>query len=221
MADQITYEELLEFKNNHPGYVIIGYVNTSAKVKTLCDVCVTSANALKIIKHFKGQKILYVPDKNLATYANYLANGSFNVEYWNGCCDIHDELSTNDVINMKKQYPNAEVLVHPEARLEVLKYADYIGSTKGMIDYVSKSYSKEFIVGTELGILYSLQKQNPDKKFYKLSEKMICKTMKLTYLEDVLNALKEEGNLYTTIELDNEVINKASIALNKMLELGE
>lgn len=221
MADTIQYEELLKFKEEHPDYIIIGYVNTSAKIKSLCDVCVTSSNALKIISHFKGQKVMYVPDKNLAKYANHLSNDIDKIEYWDGCCYIHDNLTTGQVKFMKELHPRAEVIIHPEARLEVLKLADYIGSTKQMIDYVKESNTKEFIVGTEEGILYSLIKENPDKLFYKLSPNMICGTMKMTNLEDVLNALEETGNKFEEIELDQEIIDKASEALHKMLELGE
>lgn len=221
MADTITYEALLKFKEENPDYIIIGYVNTSAKVKTLCDVCVTSANALKIINHYEGKKIMYVPDKNLAKYANYLNEGHSKIEHWNGCCHIHDELSVDMVKAMKKKYPNASVLIHPEAPLDVLKEADYIGSTKGMIDFVSKDSAKEYIVGTELGILYSLNKNNPSKKFYPLSTNLICDTMKLISYEDVINALLEQGDKMGEIILDNETIDKASNALNKMLELSE
>lgn len=221
MADTITYEELLKFKETHPDYIIIGYVNTSAKVKSLCDVCVTSSNALKIIRHFKGKKIMYVPDKNLAKYANHLSNGEQCIEHWDGCCYIHDNLVTGQVRLMKGLHPNAEVIIHPEARLEVLKMADFIGSTKQMVDYVKASHKKEFIIGTEEGILYSLRKENPDKIFYKLSPNMICGTMKMTNIEDVMNALEEKGTKFEEIHLEKEVIDKAGKALNKMLELGE
>lgn len=221
MADTITYEALSNFKKANPDYIVIGYVNTSAKVKTLCDVCVTSSNALKIIKHYEGKKIMYVPDKNLAKYANYLNNGKSKIEHWEGCCHIHDNLSVGMVKVKKSLYPNAEVLVHPEAPLDVVLMADYVGSTKGMIDYVSKSSANEFIVGTELGIMYSLEKNNPNKKFYPLSPNLICGTMKLIKYEDVLNALLEEGNRMEEINLDEQTISKAGKALNKMLELSE
>lgn len=221
MADTITYDALLKFKQEHPEYIIIGYVNTSAKVKSLCDVCVTSSNALKIIRHFKGKKIMYVPDKNLAKYANHLANGDQCIEYWDGCCYIHDNLVSGQVKLMKELHPNAKVVIHPEARLDVLKMADFIGSTKQMIDYVKESQNKEFIIGTEEGILYSLRKENPNKIFYKLSPNMVCGTMKMTNIEDVLNALEEKGTKFEEIHLEKEVIDKAGKALHKMLELGE
>ena len=221
MADTITYDALLKFKEQNPEYIIIGYVNTTAKVKTLCDVCVTSANALKIINYYEGKKIMYVPDKNLATYANHLNVGHSKIEHWDGCCHIHNELNLEMVKAMKKQYPNASLLIHPEAPLEVLKEADYVGSTKGMIDFVSKDNNSEYIVGTELGILYSLNSNNPGKKFYPLTPTLICDTMKLISYEDVLNALLEQGDKMGEIILDKDTIDKASKALNKMLELSE
>lgn len=221
MANSITYEELLAFKQEHPDYIIIGYVNTTAKVKTLCDVCVTSSNALKIINHYKGQKILYVPDQNLAKYANYLNQNSDQIEYWDGCCNIHHNLVTGEVKLQKTLHPNAKVLIHPEARLDVLKLADFIGSTKEIIDYVKNSKEKEFIIGTEKGILYALETLNPDKKFYLLSPNLVCRTMKLTTLEDVKNALLETGSKYEEIKLDPKTIELASNALNKMLELSD
>ncbi|MFR5890970.1 MAG: quinolinate synthase NadA [Bacilli bacterium] len=221
MADSISYDDLLLFKKKNPEYIIIGYVNTSAKVKTLCDVCVTSSNAIKIINHYKGNKIMYVLDQNLAKYANYLNNDEHPIEFWDGCCHIHHKLTTGEVKLQKSMHPNAKVLLHPEARLDVLKLADYIGSTKGMLDYVATSDSKEFIVGTELGIIYSLEKNNPDKKFYKLSPNLVCGTMKMTHLIDVENALLEKGTKYEEINLDEKTIHLASKALNKMLELSE
>lgn len=164
---------------------------------------------------------MYVPDQNLAKYANYLNNDEHPIEFWDGCCHIHHKLTTGEVKLQKSMHPNAKVLLHPEARLDVLKLADYIGSTKGMLDYVATSDSKEFIVGTELGIIYSLEKNNPDKKFYKLSPNLVCGTMKMTHLIDVENALLEKGTKYEEINLDEKTIHLASKALNKMLELSE
>lgn len=220
MADSITYEKIKKFKEENNDYVIVGYVNTTAKIKSLCDVCVTSANALKILKHYENNKILYIPDKNLATYANYL-NKNDNIKYFNGYCDIHNNLTKEDVLKQKKMHPNAKVLIHPEAPIDVTLLADYIGSTKGMIDFVKNDNDLEYIVGTEIGILYSLEKNFPDKKFYKLSDNLVCKTMKLITLEDVVNALKEIGSKFEEIVLEQEIIDKALVPLNKMLELGD
>lgn len=220
MADTITYDELLEFKNNHPEYKIVGYVNTTADVKSLCDVCVTSSNALKILKHYENEPVLYVPDQNLAKYANHLNNND-KINYWQGYCHIHHDLTIEDVKNARKEHPDALLLVHPEAKLDVLLEANFVGSTKEMIDFVKTCPNKEYIIGTELGILYSLQTQNPDKTFYPLSNDLICSTMKYTTLDDVENALLEKGERFEEIVLDEEIISKAQVALNKMLELGK
>ncbi len=219
MADTITYEELFEFKKNNPDYKIVGYVNTTAEVKSLCDVCVTSSNALKIIKNYENNKVLYVPDQNLAKYYNHINNK--NINYWDGYCSIHHNISIDDVEKAKRLHPNALLLVHPEAKLEVVLKSDFAGSTKDMIEFVNTSTAKEFIIGTEKGILYSLNKNYPDKVFYPLNNNLVCSTMKLTTLDDVENALLEVGNKFEEIILSNDVIKKAQGALNKMLELGK
>lgn len=218
MANTINEKELAEFKHTHPQYKIVGYVNTTAKVKALCDVCVTSSNALKVLDSLKDFPVLYVPDQNLAKYANHL-HPEYNIEYWNGCCMIHHKLSKDDVRKMKNLHPNAILLVHPEAPLEVVLEADYVGSTKGMIEYVRKSEQKEFIVGTERGILHPLQTENPTKNFYLLNEGLTCRTMKFTTLQDIYDILTLNPNgRYEKIELEEEIIKKASHALNEMLK---
>ena len=217
MADTIDEKSLLEFKEKHPDYTYIAYVNTSAKIKALSDVCVTSSNALKVINAFKDNKVLYLPDQNLAKYANY--QNEKKIEYWHGYCDIHHELSVSDVNKMKEAHPNALVLIHPEAPLEVVLKADFAGSTKDIIEFVATSKEKEFIIGTEKGIMHALTKRYPDKKFYLLSENLVCRTMKYTTLEDILDilTLKDNGR-YIEIELDDDVIRKAQVALNEMLK---
>lgn len=218
MANTINEEKLLEFKKLHPDYVIIGYVNTTAAVKALCDVCVTSSNALKVINAYKGKKVLYLPDQNLAKYANHL-NPDFQIEYWPGCCMIHHRLTLDNILHMKHEHPHAKILIHPEAPLEIVLKADYVGSTKGMIDFVGSDSASEYIIGTEKGILHPLMVKYPHKKFYLLSERLVCNTMKLTTLEDVYNVLtnKQDGR-YEKIELSQEIIEKASHALNEMLK---
>ncbi len=215
MADTLNYNKLKEYKDKNPDTIIIGYVNTTAKCKTLFDVCVTSSNALKIINHFKGKKILYVPDKNLGGYANYLNN--LNMEVWNGCCYIHNNLKVEDVIQKKNKYPNALVLIHPEAPLELLKIADYVGSTKEILEFTKKSDAKDFIIGTEKGIIHQLKKASPEKNFILLNEELICNSMKLTTLEEVKNALVNEE---IEIKIDIETRSKALKPLEKMFELS-
>ena len=217
MADTITKEELIEHKKKHPSYKYISYVNTPADIKALSDVCVTSSNALRVINAYKDNDVLYLPDQNLAKYANYLNDKQ--IDYWHGFCDIHHELTVEDVRKMKEAHPEALVLIHPEAPLEVVLLADFAGSTKDMLDFVKGNNNKEFIIGTEKGIMHALMKNNPDKKFYLLSENLVCKTMKYTTYQDILDILTNNPNgRYEEIELDKDVIEKASHALNEMLK---
>ncbi len=215
MAAMITAEELEEYKKEHPERFIVTYVNTRAEIKALSDVIVTSSNAKKIVEHYKDKKIMYVPDKNLGTYLRYITD--YDIDVWPGYCYIHDLLTINDIKKMKKTYPNAKLLIHPEAPLEVLKQSDFVGSTKQILDFATASKEKEFIIGTDEGIIHTLRKHNPDKKFYLLSEGLSCINMKRIDLQDVYDALKYEQH---EITIDEEIIKKASVALDKMMELS-
>lgn len=218
MADTITEAELNEYKQNHPGYKFIAYVNTSANIKALSDVCVTSSNALKVINAYEKEKVLYLPDQNLAKYANYLKKSN-PIDYWHGYCDIHHALTVDDVKKMKEKHPEALVLVHPEAPLDVVLLADFAGSTKDILNYVSTNNHSEYIIGTEVGIMHALEKHNPNKKFYLLSDNLVCKTMKYTSLQDIYDVLTLNPNgRYEEIVLDKDTIDKAQNALNEMLK---
>lgn len=218
MANTIHEDSLLEYKSKNPDTLVISYVNTTAKVKALSDVCVTSSNAVKIIEHYakKGKKILYCPDQNLAKYV--MKDKNISLELWNGYCDIHHNLKEADYYESKKLHPNALFIAHPECNMQILQHADYIGSTKQMIDYVKKSDSTSFIVGTEDGVLHQMRKENPDKEFHCINNKMKCRDMKLTTLEDVYNALAKEEH---EILLDNDTIVKAKKSLDEMLYLSK
>jgi quinolinate synthase len=215
MAMMVTAEKLKEYKKNNPDRKIICYVNSYADVKALSDVCVTSSNAEKIIMAYKDQKILYIPDKNLGLYLKDKYH--LDIEVWPGFCCIHNNLKPKDVIKMKEAHPNALVLIHPEAPLEVLRLADYIGSTKGIVEDASNSTHHEFIIGTEGGILHPLKKRNPDKTFHLLSQGLSCFDMKLTRLEDVYTALKDET--YEII-VPEDIRIKAYESLKRMLEMS-
>ena len=218
MADTITEVELANYKKNHPGYKYIAYVNTTANIKAMADVCVTSSNALKVINAYKNEKVLYLPDQNLAKYANHLTKNN-PIDYWHGYCDIHHALTVDDVKKMKEKYPQALLLVHPEAPLDVVLMADFAGSTKDILNYVNSSDKNEFIIGTEIGIMHALQKYNPDKKFYILNDNLVCKTMKYTTLQDIYDILTLSPNgRYEEIILDEEIIKKANHSLNEMLK---
>ena len=217
MANMIDEVSLGLYKKNHPDTMVLCYVNSTAKVKALSDCCVTSSNALKIIDHYlnNGEKILYCPDRNLAKYAMRLRNVTFDC--WDGDCCIHDNMNRQMVVNMKVLHPDALVVVHPEARLEVLEEADYVGSTAGIIDFVKKSPNKSFIVGTEEGILHKLKKDNPEKEFFLLDEGLRCYDMKLITLKDVYEVLENETN---EVNVEESVRANAYKALDTMLKLS-
>ncbi len=218
MANMMKKNDLLKYKSENPDTTILTYVNSTADVKALSDCCVTSSNAFQIIDHYikAGKKILYGPDQNLAKYV--MNQKGYTMDVWNGHCCIHNDLTKELAKEMKKKYPNALLLVHPEARLEVLEEADYVGSTKGILDFASASSNQEFIIGTEEGIMYPLINANPNKKFYLLTEKLRCFDMKLTTIKDVYDALNEEKYV---IEVDEEIRVNAQKALDKMIELSK
>lgn len=215
MADMVTEVKLKAYKEKHPERKVVCYVNSTAKVKALSDICVTSSNAEKIIQHYKDEKLLYVPDKNLGIYMREKYN--LDMEVWPGFCCIHNDLTTEQVDHMRKEHPRAEFIVHPEAKLDVVKMADFIGSTKGLLTYVINSDHDEFIIGTEDGIIHTMEKACPNKKFYILTPDLRCYDMKMTTLEDVYLALKEEQY---EIEVEEDIRLKAFEALDKMLKLS-
>ncbi len=215
MADMITAEKLKKYKDENPDVFVICYVNSNADVKALSDICVTSSNAEKIIKHFADKKILYVPDQNLGKYMS--EKYGIKIEAWPGYCCVHDFLRPDMVLNMKEKHPNAKFIAHPEARMDVLKLADYVGSTAGLLEYTKNDSAQEYIIGTEEGILYQMEKANPDKKFHILTSNLKCYDMKLTTLEDIYKALKYEQ---FEVDVPEDIRMKAKKALDKMLELS-
>ncbi|MBN2540492.1 MAG: quinolinate synthase NadA [Bacilli bacterium] len=215
MAAMIKTKDLEQYKQEHPDRFIVTYVNTRADIKALSDVIVTSSNAEKIVEHYKDKKILYVPDKNLGTYLRYKTG--YDIDVWPGYCYIHDLLTINDIKKKRDLYPNALVLIHPEAPLEVLQEADFVGSTKQILEYATNSDALEFIIGTDEGIIHALQTKNPNKTFHLLAKGLSCINMKRISLEDVHEALLKEQH---EIQVDEEVANKARKALDKMMELS-
>ncbi|ERJ13700.1 quinolinate synthase NadA [Haloplasma contractile] len=216
MADMVTERKLTAYKEKHPDTLVVCYVNTTAQVKALSDVCVTSSNAEKVIRHYEGEKLLYVPDKNLGTYLKHKYD--LDMEVWPGFCCIHNDVTKEEVEFAKSTYPNAEFIVHPECRMEIVEMADFVGSTKGLLEYVSNSDCQEFIIGTEKGIIHQMELANKDKKFHLLSENLACYDMKLTNLEDVYEALKNEQHV---IEVEETIREQALKSLNRMFELTD
>ncbi len=217
MAEQISKDEILEMKKQYPNAKVVAYINTTAELKTVCDVCVTSASALKICKQLPEKDIIFVPDINLGTYiANNLPEK--NVIRINGGCPYHASVTEAETVAAKRQHPEALLLVHPECKAEVVKYADFVGSTTAIMDFAKKSDKKEFIIGTENSIVEFLQYECPDKKFFALSSGLICRDMKLTTLPDVLGCVL--GTAGEEIELDAETRKKAKNCIDEMLRMG-
>ena len=217
MADQMDRELISEVKKSYPDYKVVAYINTTASLKTICDVCVTSSSAVKIVKALPDKNILFIPDCNLGAYvAEQLPEK--NIKLLQGGCPVHAAVSADEAIKAKKEHPNALLLVHPECKAEVVKLADYVGSTSGIMDFAGKSDCREFIIGTELSIAEHLQYQYPDKMFYYLSDKLICKNMRLNTLYDVYNAIV--GRSGEEIILDSKTIADARKCIDEMIRLG-
>ena len=217
MADMMDRDMILKVKEEYPDYTVVAYVNTTASLKTICDVCVTSSSALNVVKNIDNDKILFIPDSNLGAYvAESLPEKE--IKLLNGCCPIHASVTVEDVKKARALHPKAKLLVHPECILEVTKLADFAGSTAAIMDYVRNSSDKEFIIGTELSIAEHLQYECPDKVFYPLSDKLMCKNMRLTTLVDVLRAVNGTGG--EEIVLSDETITAAKRCIDTMMELN-
>ena len=217
MADQMDKQLISQVKKMYPDYTVVAYINTTAELKTICDVCVTSSSAVKIVNNLDNKNILFIPDCNLGDYVAKQCPDK-NIKLLNGGCPIHACVNVEDVKKAKELHPNALVLVHPECTPEVVAMADYVGSTSGIMNYAKKSDAKEFIIGTENSIVQHLQFACPDKQFYPLSRDCVCHNMKLTTLGDVYRCVKGTGG--EEIKLDEEVRIKAKRCIDTMLELG-
>lgn len=217
MADMMDKAMIEAVKCDLPDYTVVAYVNTTAELKTICDVCVTSSSAVNVVKNIENDKILFIPDANLGAFvAESLPQKE--IKLLDGCCPIHASVGIGDVIKAKESHPDALLLVHPECRSDVVKAADFAGSTAEIMDYARKSTAKEFIIGTELSIAEHLQYECPDKKFYPLSDKLMCKNMRLTTLVDVYNAVC--GGEGEEIVLSDETITKARHCIDEMIRLN-
>jgi len=217
MARQFDVEEIKKLKEQYPGYAVVAYINTTTALKTVCDVCVTSASAVKIVRNMKEKDILFIPDCNLGAWVARQVPEK-NIQLVQGGCPIHAGITKADAIAVKNSHPNARLLVHPECINDISDMADYIGSTTGIMDYVKNSSHDEFIIGTENSITAHLQFEYPDKNFYPLSKKLICHDMKLTTLADVYQCVK--GNSGEEIILSEEMRLAAKKSIDAMLQLG-
>ena len=218
MAQQMTKEDVLMLKEKYPDYAIVAYINTTTELKTVVDMIVTSSSALKILKRMPEKNILFIPDPNLGSWVAKQCPEK-NIKYFQGGCPTHLRMTKKDIENARKKHPNAQILVHPECRKEVTDCADYAGSTTGIMKYAKESDAKEFVIGTENSIVQHLQFECPDKKFYPLSIECICHNMKATTLVDVYNTVT--GKEREEIILDDELMNQARAAIDRMVEAGK
>lgn len=217
MAEQMDKEYIEKVKEEYPDYTVVAYINTTAQLKTICDVCVTSSSALNIVKKLENDKILFIPDCNLGSYVAQNVPEK-TVKLLQGGCPAHASVEPEEAELAKKKYPNALLLVHPECQPGVCAQADFIGSTSAIMDYAKKSDNDEFIIGTELSIAEHLQYECPDKRFYPLSQKLMCSNMRITTLMDVYNCIL--GKSGEEIALDIDTMTAARRSIDKMVELG-
>lgn len=216
MAHMLLKEEVDAVKAQYDDLATVCYINSTAEIKTWCDVSVTSANALKIVKNLPQKNILFVPDKNLGRYIQEQVPEK-NIILVKGFCPIHNFMKAEELKELKAEHPEAELLVHPECPKEIVELADYAGSTSGIIDYAAKSDKKEFIIGTEIGVEHKLCRENPEKRFYFPKTVPVCKDMKTVTLEKILHVLKTGEN---EVFVSEEKAAKASKTLERMLELA-
>ena len=217
MAEQFDRKYIEQIKDKYKGYAVVAYVNTTADIKAVSDVCVTSSSAVKICRAIPEKNILFIPDINLGRYvAEQIPEKHF--EFIAGGCPVHSNIGVEEVLKAKAAHPSALLLVHPECNHEVTATADYAGSTSGIMEFAAKSENSEFIIGTENAIVQHLQFKFPDKKFYPLSKNLICADMKLTTLQDVLNCVQGAGG--QEIIMDEELRLSAVKCIIKMIEYG-
>lgn len=214
MANTITKEVVLKYKEEHPDGIVVCYVNTPAEVKAVSDICCTSSNAQKIIQKLpKKADIFFIPDEYLGLYISEKANRPMDL--YTAHCPTHKAVKTDHLIQLRMQYPNAKIIVHPECHPDVVRLADYVGSTRGIVEYAAESKANSFIIGTECGVLSSLKKQCPDKNFILANEDLICPNMKSITLEKILYSLE---NLEIRVTVPEHVRDKAVLSLEKMIE---
>lgn len=217
MADQYSGTDVEDLKKQYPGRSVVAYINTTAETKAHCDVCVTSSAAVKIVKNMKEDKILFIPDCQLGAWVAEQCPEK-DIQLVRGGCPTHRRMIGLEAEVMKKNHPDALLLVHPECRPEVTALADYAGSTTGIMKYAKESSAKEFIIGTEYSICQHLEMECPDKKFYPLAKQCICENMKMTTLMDVYHSVKGDGG--DEILMSDELIEKAKRPITRMIELG-
>jgi quinolinate synthase len=216
MANSISAEDIRSLRKKHPEAAVVTYINSSAEVKAESDICCTSSNAIAVVNSLEEREIIFVPDKNLGNYVSHFTDKK--IILFEGCCPIHDRITADNVVAAKKAHPLALLAVHPECGEEIIQAADFCGSTSQIIRYASASCEKEFIIGTEEGVLNVLRKNNPDKIFYSLAENFVCKNMKKITLHDVYISLKDR--IYA-VSVDENTAKAAWSSIERMMEISK
>ncbi len=221
LAESCPLDDFKVFVDKHPDHIVISYINTTAAIKTVTDIVCTSGNAVQIVESLpKDQKIIFAPDKNLGGYINSITGR--NMVLWDGICEVHDILTTEAIIGLKEENPEASLVAHPECNAAVLELADYVGSTTGMLKYTEQSNKQKFIVATETGILHQMQKNSPNKEFLVVPSDETCSCndcpyMKLNTMEKLYLAMKNEE---PAIELEADIIERAKKPIERMLDIS-
>lgn len=217
MADMIDLEQVKEFKSLHPNIPVVCYINSTAEVKSECDMCCTSSNAVKVVESMGAKEILFLPDTYLGKWVEAKL-GNIKITTYPGFCPTHLQIKPKDILEAREKYPNAKVLAHPECHQEVVKLADYVGSTTGIMKYAIESDNKQFIIATEKGVVDRLKRDYPDKEFILIKDNIICPNMKWHTLQDIYDALDKEQH---EITVDAEVAKKAVNCINRMLKVSK
>ena len=217
MADMIDLEQVRQFKAKHPNIPAVCYINSTAEVKSECDMCCTSSNAVKIVESMGVDEILFLPDTYLGKWVENKL-GNVKVTTYPGFCPTHLQIKPQDILDARQKYPNAKILAHPECHQEVVKLADYVGSTTGIMKYAIESDEKQFVIATEKGVVDRLKRDYPEKEFILIKENVICPNMKWHTLQDIYNALEYEQH---EITVDEEIAKKAVTCIDRMLSVSK
>ena len=216
MADMIDLHQMEDFKKQYPNLPTVCYINSTAEVKSKCDICCTSSNALKIVQSLNAPKVLFVPDANLGKWVESKLEGVEVITY-DGHCPIHNNITVDDILKARKEHPDTKILIHPECKPEVSALGDYVGSTSGIINYVKNSSDNKFVIVTEKGVVDRLRRDYPHKEFVLIQDNMLCESMKLTTLEEILYSLEHETN---EITLDETTRKLSAKCIERMLKVS-
>ena len=217
MAHMVDPEKIRKVREEYDDLAVVCYINSTAEIKSYSDVCVTSSNAMKIVKALPQKNIFFIPDENLGRYIGSKLPEK-NFIYNDGFCHVHTSITADNVKKAREAHPDAEILVHPECTMDVVELADYVGSTSGIIDYATASDADKFIICTEMGVLYELKQKNPNKTFYSVGHRQLCTNMKRITLENVRDTLRDLKN---QVELDETLRLDAKKALDEMLRIAQ